>query len=102
LCNNYNCTYTFYEKPNCEETEMDYDNPDFRTTTLYSHDCHNDVCQHDAPKDEKTGQTLRYVEDFGFDFDANVGPKDGEKCTATDPKTGRKSPTKCNTGQRAT
>jgi len=97
LCNNYNCTYTFYEKKDCETTEMDYANPDFRTTTLYPHDCKGvpeDICQHEAPKDPLTGETLRNVEDFGFDFEANVGPK-GSMCTATDPVTKKKSPTPC-------
>lgn len=104
LCNNYNCTYTFYTEQDCVTTELkaeDYANPDFRTVTLYPHDCGNtpeDVCQHQDTKilkDNKTGETLRYVEDFGFDFDANVGPKDGKSCTATDPDTGEKSPTEC-------
>jgi len=102
LCANYNCTYTFYEKADCAETVLDTDKPDFRTTTLYPHGCEDAECQRNLPKkrrgeDPETGETLRNVEDFGFDFDEYVGKAEEGKqfCTKTDQKTGAKTPVEC-------
>jgi len=52
ICENYNCTYTFYTNENCvsEEllTEEAQKKGEWKTTTIYPPGCYNATCQKDA------------------------------------------------------
>jgi len=96
-CNNFNCTYTFYEEPDCITTDVTSKEPDFRTTTLYPYGCDDPVCQRDVKALGLKGRNK--VEDFGFDFEEHVGPPEGKQCTKTS-KTGEKTKVAC--GYKAT
>jgi len=45
VCENYNCTYTFYTKENCVSEEPTKYSEE---TTIYPPDCYDDVCQRKA------------------------------------------------------
>lgn len=49
LCDNYNCTYTFYTEENCTSGKA----VPYKTMTLYPKGCYDDVCQRDAATEER-------------------------------------------------
>jgi len=62
LCDNFNCTYTFYTKPNCVE---EIATEDWKTATIYPKNCYDDKCQYKNPA-------------TNYDFDLEEGINSGE------------------------
>jgi len=45
-CGNFNCTYTFYTKENCQSELADSDSASWKTATIYPPGCSDDKCQY--------------------------------------------------------